>query len=337
MLNLINTYHESIDVICKEIADCDAGDQIVFSLYIWEPGPSSARILSELEKAVQKNVKIIFDIDRSYVVRFARFVEKTETFIGELTQFEKKYPANVSCLKDFRPNHKKYYLFNRHRRPSTLIFGSMNLGDRFSGWKDILVVFKDETIGAYLYSRFILKATQTEFGGDAVEIAANEPDKKLFEVEAAMAKLLADKAFTKYQVTTPYIDRRGVALLKKALEHQAQVQLVIPASANIYQNANMRTLALFSRFPGVTIYLYNKMIHAKTILAAGSNKQKSCVGSANLKKNSFDKLGEFNGFIEDAGFNSLLGKEISTIIGESKLFTPTAYKKVMSRLEEFFG
>lgn len=337
MLNLVTTYPDSINAICQEITDCDAGDQIVFSLYIWEPGPSSLRVLKELESAVRRGVQVIFDIDHSYVVRFARFVEKTETFIGELKRFEKKYPGNVGCLKDFRPNHKKYYLFNRHTKPSTLIFGSMNLGDRFSDWKDVLVVFKDENIGAYIYNRFILGQKDGSFDATSVEIIANEPIKKVFEVEPALAELFSDSAYNMYQVTTPYIDRRGVALLTKALERNAKVKLIIPACANIYQNANMHTLTHFSRYSGVTICLYNKMIHAKTILATGPSKEKSCIGSANLKKNSFDKLGEFNGLIVDSEFNRQLGIELASIIKDCKLFTPMPYNKIMSRLEEFFG
>ncbi|MDO8511827.1 MAG: phospholipase D-like domain-containing protein [bacterium] len=337
MLNLVTTYPDSVNAICREIADCDAGDQIVFSLYIWEPGSSSDRVLIELESAVQRGARIIFDIDHSYVVRFARFVEKTETYVGELRVFEKKYPESVSCLKDFRPNHKKYYLFNRHTKPSTLIFGSMNLGDRFSDWKDVLVVFKDEKIGAYIYNRFILGQKDAAYDATSVQIMANEPAKKVFEVEPALTELFSDSAYDRYQVTTPYIDRRGVALISKALEHNAKVELIIPACANIYQNANMRTLTHFSGFSGVTIYLYNKMIHAKTILATGPIREKSCVGSANLKKNSFDKLGEFNGLIVDSEFNRQLGVELASIIKDCKLFTSMPYKKIMSRLEEFFG
>lgn len=337
MLNLVTTYPDSINVICREISNCETGDQIVFSLYIWEPGGSSIRVLEELENAVKRGVRINFDIDRSYVVRFARFVEKTETFIGELRLFEKKYPKSVNCLKDFRPNHKKYYLFNRHSKPSTLIFGSMNLGDRFSDWKDVLVVYQDNKIGAYIYDRFVLNRNDGVQDSSLVKIIANEPVKKSYQVEVAMGELFEDKAFNLYQVTTPYIDRRGVALLTKALEHNAKVELIIPANANIYQNANMRTLANFSRFPGVTIYLYKKMIHAKTILATGPNKEESCVGSANLKKKSFNKLGEFNGFIADQEFNRQLRAELTSIISDSKLFTPMPYKKIMSHIEEILG
>jgi phosphatidylserine/phosphatidylglycerophosphate/cardiolipin synthase-like enzyme len=294
-------------------------------------------VLNELERAVERNVEIVFDIDRSYVVRFARFVEKTETFIGELTRFEKKYPKNVFCRKDFRPNHKKYYLFNRHQGPSTLIFGSMNLGDRFSDWKDVLVVFKDMEIGNVVYDRFMLGKDANTNEASPIKIAANEPAKKRFEVERALAGLFDDAAFNNYEVVTPYIDRRGVVLLQRALKHGAKIRLIIPACANIYQNANMRTLSVLSHTNGVTIYLYKKMIHVKAVLATGENKIKSCVGSANLKKNSFDTLGEFNCLISDDGLNRQLALELTSIIGDSDLFEPKPYKKIMSRLEEFLG
>lgn len=337
MLSLVTTYPDSIEVICKEITDCGEGDQIVFSLYIWEPGSSSDRVLQELEKAVQRGAHILFDVDRSYVVRFARFVEKTKTFIGELKKLEEKYPKQVSSNKTFRPNHKKYYLFKRKSASSTLIFGSMNMGDRFSDWKDILVVFNDWEIGQVVYDRFVLGKDAVTGAMSPVKIVANEPARKIFEVEPALADLFSDSNYKNYQVVTPYIDRRGVALLQKALEHGAKIQLIIPASANIYQNANMRTLTAFSRFDGVAIYLYKKMIHVKAVLAIGKNGVKSCIGSANLKKNSFDTLGEFNGLISEDGLNEQLSAEIDSIIGDSKPFAPMPYKKIMSRLEEFFG
>lgn len=337
MLNLITTYNDSIEVICAEIANCEAEDQIVFSLYIWEPGPSSIRVLQELERAVQRNVKIIFDVDHSYVVKFARFVEKTETFMGELTKFEKKYPKNVSFSSGLYPNHKKYYLFKRKNGLSTLIFGSMNLGDRFSDWKDLLVVFKDSEVGEYIFNRFILGKETKLSDSYPVKIIANEPERKIFQVENALAELLSNNAYTNYQVITPYIDLRGLMLLKKALEHKAKIQLVVPARANIYQNSNMRALKIFSRFNGVTIYLFNKMIHAKLILATGENKKMLCIGSANLKKKSFDKLGEFNGFTNDGELNQQMSSEMKSIIKDCKIFEPTPYKKIMSRIEEFLG
>jgi phosphatidylserine/phosphatidylglycerophosphate/cardiolipin synthase-like enzyme len=337
MLNLVTTYKDSVDVICEEISSCGAKDQIVFSLYIWEPGPSSIRVLRELEHAVQRNVGIIFEIDRSHVVKFARFVEKTETFIGELKKFQKKYPKNVSFSKDLRPNHKKYYLFKRNTGLSTLIFGSMNLGDRFCDWKDFLVVFKDSEIGKNIFNRFILGNKININNNSPVRIVANEPARKIFEVENALTELFAENAYSNYQVITPYIDRRGIALLRRALEHEAKVQLIIPACANIYQNANMRTLKTFSCFNGSSIYLYKKMIHVKAVLATGKNKQLSCIGSANLKKNSFDKLGEFNGLISDHGLNQQLSLEMDAILKDCKVFEPTPYKKILSRIEEFLG
>jgi phosphatidylserine/phosphatidylglycerophosphate/cardiolipin synthase-like enzyme len=317
--------------------DCGEGDQIVFSLYIWEPGLSSERVLGEIEKAVQRGAFVIFDIDRSYVVRFARFVEKTKTFIDELAALETKYPSNVSRSKGFFPNHKKYYLFKRGNKLSTLIFGSMNLGDRFSDWKDVLVVFKDLEIGNVVYDRFTLGKNAKTSETSPIKIAANEPSRKIFEVEPALAELFKDKSFDNYKVVTPYIDRRGGALLQKALDHGAKIQLIIPACANIYQNANMRTLTAFSRNEGVTIYLYKKMIHVKEVLATGDNNIKSCIGSANLKKNSFDTLGEFNCIISDFELNKQVAVEFESILCDCKLFAPTPYKKIMSRLEEFFG
>jgi len=337
MLNLVTTYNDSVEVICKEIADCGEGDQIVFSLYIWEPGPSSERVLRELEKAVQRGAHIVFDIDRSYVVRFARFVEKTKTFIGELTALEEKYPDKISSNKGFRPNHKKYYLFKRGSGLSTLVFGSMNLGDRFSDWKDVLVVFKDSEIGKVVFDRFTLGKDIDTSETSPIKIVANEPGRKIFQVEEALADLFSDTKYNQYQVVTPYIDCRGVALLKKALDHNAKIELVIPAFANIYQNANMRTLSIFSRFDGVTIRMYKKMIHVKSVLAIGENKFKSCIGSANLKKNSFDTLGEFNCLINDDELNQQVAREMDSIISDCNLFTPMPYKKIMSRLEEFFG
>ena len=79
------------------------------------------------------------------------------------------------------------------------------------------------------------------------------------------------------------------------------------------------------------------MIHIKAVLAEGGGVLRSCVGSANLKKNSFDSLGEFNGLIYDHELNIQLQTEVKAIKSDCRPYSPTPYKKLLSHLEEFFG
>jgi len=336
-MNLITDYEEAVDAICREIGKSIKGDEIVFSLYIWEPGLSSERILAELDKAAGRGVKILFDIDHSYVVRFARLVEKTETFIGELKNLAKKYPRIVTCTKEFHPNHKKYYLFKRAKGDSVLIFGSMNLGDRFRGWKDLLVNYRDAEIGSYVYKRFIEREKINYSKKEIFCLVANEPDKKVFEIREQLERIFSDERFNSFTVITPYIDHRGIGLINKAVSRNARIDLVLPANANIYQQANLRTLSEFSKFENVKIHLYEKMIHIKAVLAEGDDICESCVGSANLKRNSFDTLGELNAVIKDQDFNTQFKKERDEIIKDCSPYVPMPYKKFTAYLEELLG
>lgn len=336
-MNLITDYEDAVNTICEEVDKSVQGDEIVFSLYIWEPGESSDCILAKLDDAAKRGVKILFDIDHSYVVRFARLVEKTESFIGKLKELAKKYPNKVGCTKEFHPNHKKYYLFKRGSGESTLIFGSMNLGDRFKDWKDLLVSYRDEEIGTYVYRRFVEGEIINYSKDKFFSLVANEPDKKIFEIREKLASIFGDEKYFTFTVITPYIDHRGIDLMQKAVSRGARIDLILPANANIYQQANLRTLSEFSKFENVNIHLYKKMIHIKAVLAEGAESLMSCVGSANLKRNSFDTLGELNAIINDQNFNSQLKKEMTEIVKDSTSYVPMPYKIFTAYLEELLG
>jgi len=336
MLELITSYSLAVKEICHEISISKNGDRIAFCLYLWEPGESSDLIMKELNFAAKCGVHITIDVDCSRVSRFARLVEHTKSFMGNIKRLQENYPANVRCLCQSFPNHSKFYLFERGGENSTLIFGGMNLGDRFTEWKDFLVKVQGFNLGKYVYETFVLEKEHHNSNNLPLKIIMNDPKRKIFEIENTLKNVFGDKRFREYTIITPYIDRRGIDLLSEPLRRGATVRLIIPVQANIYQNANMRNISKFAVLSNVKVLTFQKMIHAKAVLANGD--AKTCfLGSANLKKNSFDKLGEFNGLIDDVDFNNQLSNEVDRIAKSCIPFVVKPYKKIMSRVEEFLG
>ncbi len=336
VLDLITSYGEAVDLICKEISRCGEGDRIAISLYIWEPGKSSDCVIEELKAALGRGTQVFIEVDESHVSAFARMVEGTTTYLKKLRTLAKEFPE-LHIKGGRHPNHSKVYLFSRKNGTSTLMFGSLNLGDRFKNWKDFLVHYESEKIGQEVFERYVLGKDVPVREMD-VQPVVNNSSKKEYGITAALEEVFGDFSLDKYLVTTAYIDSRGFALLAKALLRKAHVTLVLPARANVYHNANVRIInALVQRFPNIEVYCHEQMVHAKSIWASGPNGTLSFLGSANLKRNSMILLSEFNGIVRNQDFNKKLQEGIEAIISESSRYQPVRYNRILSRLEELLG
>ena len=143
-LLLMTSYEATIRLLLDEIAATTAGDQIFLQLYLLEGGASSEAVLAALEEAgAQRGVRVTFVLDVSYVSMLSRLTEKTTTLIPRVEDLATTQPAWCSCTYGSKPDHSKYALFLRGEGGegggSSALLGGMNIGDRFSAWRDFVV------------------------------------------------------------------------------------------------------------------------------------------------------------------------------------------------------
>lgn len=140
-LLLMTSYDASIRLLLDEVAATAAGDQIFLQLYLLEGGASSEAVLAALEEAgSQRGVRVTFVLDVSYVSMLSRLTEKTTTLIPRVEELATTQPQWCGCTYGSKPDHSKYALFlRRGAGESSAILGGMNIGDRFSAWRDFVV------------------------------------------------------------------------------------------------------------------------------------------------------------------------------------------------------
>ena len=143
-LLLMTSYEATIRLLLDEIAATTAGDQIFLQLYLLEGGASSEAVLAALEEAgARRGVRVTFVLDVSYVSMLSRLTEKTTTLIPRVEDLATTQPAWCSCTYGSKPDHSKYALFLRGEGGegggSSALLGGMNIGDRFSAWRDFVV------------------------------------------------------------------------------------------------------------------------------------------------------------------------------------------------------
>ena len=143
-LLLMTSYDATIRLLLDEIAATTAGDQIFLQLYLLEGGASSEAVLAALEEAgARRGVRVTFVLDVSYVSMLSRLTEKTTTLIPRVEDLATTQPGWCSCTYGSKPDHSKYALFLRGEGGegggSSALLGGMNIGDRFSAWRDFVV------------------------------------------------------------------------------------------------------------------------------------------------------------------------------------------------------
>ena len=138
---LVTSYDACCELLLSEIQASKAGDEITLGIYLLEGGSSSNRVLSALEEAGrQRDVRVNFALDVSYVSMISRIIEKTDTLIPRVAELAASEPGWCSCTWGSKPDHGKFALFSRDApRADSAILGGINFGDRFTEWDDYAV------------------------------------------------------------------------------------------------------------------------------------------------------------------------------------------------------
>jgi len=332
-VELIVGYQAAVAALESELERSGAGDRILLSLYLIEPGQSTERILAALGRAAERGASARLSIDYTAASHLARLWERTRTLLPRAQAMARAHPDRIETVARTWPDHSKYALFLRGRGAPSALFGGINLGDRFEPWRDFMVRLRGDAVEA-----LSVKLA----GGDAapgpVSLVANLPAAERFEIRAAFERLCGDPGVERLTIAMAYLDRVGAAVLGPALERGAAIDLILPRRANVYPHANMLALRHLLRVGGeLRAYLHPDMVHAKALVTDGAAPA-AFIGSANLKRNSFRLLGELNALITDAGFVDDLRAELQKLIAESERVSEAPkFSMAVALVEERLG
>lgn len=322
---LLSCYDHALDALVADAAACGPGDAIEAMVYLVEPGASSERVLEALAAAAARGARVRVAVDWTAGSHLSRLVERTTTLLPRLEALARERPERVTVARRRTPDHAKWFRFERPAGTSSAVLGSLNLGDRFRGWRDLaLRVAGREPVDAL--ARALAgdgpDSRSVALAPEQVAFVTNVPDRARWDVRPALEALLADPALVGLQVAMAYVDLTGAALLEAALARGVRVDLTLPARANVYQQANLRAAArLLAR--GAQVRLVPGMLHAKALVAHdAAGPRAAWLGSPNLKRNSFRLFGELaalvteQAFVRDlAGALDALGREATPLAG----------------------
>eukprot|EP00240_Pyramimonas_obovata_P000653 CAMPEP_0118930266 /NCGR_PEP_ID=MMETSP1169-20130426/7005_1 /TAXON_ID=36882 /ORGANISM="Pyramimonas obovata, Strain CCMP722" /LENGTH=542 /DNA_ID=CAMNT_0006872593 /DNA_START=186 /DNA_END=1814 /DNA_ORIENTATION=- len=143
---LLCGYHQTLAVLLNELEQTVEGDTIVFSVYVLEPGESTARVLDAMRRAAERGVVLDLSVDCSLVSAFTSWCEGTSSMVGDMVALAEAFPATVSFKRQTVPTHAKYIVCHRPGGTSSAVFGGVNIGDRFASWKDFTIRVEGDAV-----------------------------------------------------------------------------------------------------------------------------------------------------------------------------------------------
>lgn len=344
-VTLLADYPQAIHALLEELGGLGSGDEARLELYLLEPGESSQAVLAALRAAAERGVRVRVALDASAASALSRLVEGTGTLRGAARALARALPGRVELVRRAGTDHAKVLSFLRPGGVSSALFGGMNLGDRFRAWRDFMVLVRgSEAVAALEQARAgrVPLPPAAALGAEVLRFVANAPAAGVFQVRAVFEALFDAPAWEEFRIAMAYLDRRGAALIARALARGAQVELWLPRDPNVYPQANLRALAGLLGGPhahALRVGLIPGMLHAKALLARGTGgRGVAFLGSANLKRNSLDRFGELDALVAEPRFLADLTAALDRYALEAEpLRAPPRYRLLRAWLEELLG
>ena len=400
-IKLVSGYLKSIENLIREIDDTNRGDEIQLSVYVFEHGNSTERVIESLSNACNRGVSVRVKVDGSAVSKFTRWCEQSTTLVEKLRELEKKRNnANEFELTESTiPTHAKYATFKRKNNGEyTGMLGGINIGDRFENWRDFTVLVQGQELVEALESSVSSNASSftpsslTSLSFKLFEKLqwprGKEEAKKTEDVESTITKfvsnnptgfcplawafpriknfpgtfsvkksfedILNDRQFDDYTFSIAYLDSSGVAMIRKIIDRNANVTILMPCYPNVYHDANRKALAKLKKVheliqlrsktsaPRLSIKLLPEMLHAKAFVAKSTMNPDvgiASLGSCNMRQRSFGQFQELNIITRDEKFREDLESELENIAfasfdADDEDFL---YAEPKASVEEFLG
>jgi len=392
---------KSIENLIREIDDTNRGDEIQLSVYVFEQGNSTERVIESLSNACNRGVSVRVKVDGSAVSKFTRWCEQSTTLVEKLRELEKKRNnANeFELIESTIPTHAKYATFKRKNNGEyTGMLGGINIGDRFENWRDFTVLVQGQELVEALESSVSSNASSftpsslTSLSFKLFEKLqwprGKEEAKKTEDVESTITKfvsnnptgfcplawafpriknfpgtfsvkksfedILNDRQFDDYTFSIAYLDSSGVAMIRKIIDRNANVTILMPCYPNVYHDANRKALANLKKVheliqlrsktsaPRLSIKLLPEMLHAKAFVAKSTMNPDvgiASLGSCNMRQRSFGQFQELNIITRDEKFREDLESELENIAfasfdADDEDFL---YAEPKASVEEFLG
>ena len=400
-IKLVSGYLKSIENLIREIDDTNRGDEIQLSVYVFEQGNSTERVIESLSNACNRGVSVRVKVDGSAVSKFTRWCEQSTTLVEKLRELEKKRNnANeFELIESTIPTHAKYATFKRKNNGEyTGMLGGINIGDRFENWRDFTVLVQGQELVEALESSVSSNASSftpsslTSLSFKLFEKLqwprGKEEAKKTEDVESTITKfvsnnptgfcplawafpriknfpgtfsvkksfedILNDRQFDDYTFSIAYLDSSGVAMIRKIIDRNANVTILMPCYPNVYHDANRKALANLKKVheliqlrsktsaPRLSIKLLPEMLHAKAFVAKSTMNPDvgiASLGSCNMRQRSFGQFQELNIITRDEKFREDLESELENIAfasfdADDEDFL---YAEPKASVEEFLG
>ena len=400
-IKLVSGYLKSIENLIREIDDTNRGDEIQLSVYVFEHGNSTERVIESLSNACNRGVSVRVKVDGSAVSKFTRWCEQSTTLVEKLRELEKKRNnANeFELIESTIPTHAKYATFKRKNNGEyTGMLGGINIGDRFENWRDFTVLVQGQELVEALESSVSsnassftpssltslsfklfeklqwprgkeeakktedVESTNTKFVSNnptgfcplawAFPRIKNFPG--TFSVKKSFEDILNDRQFDDYTFSIAYLDSSGVAMIRKIIDRNANVTILMPCYPNVYHDANRKALANLKKVheliqlrsktsaPRLSIKLLPEMLHAKAFVAKSTMNPDvgiASLGSCNMRQRSFGQFQELNIITRDEKFREDLESELENIAfasfdADDEDFL---YAEPKASVEEFLG
>lgn len=367
-VQLLTGYAQVIDALCDELRRTSAGDEVDFSVYVFERGESSKRVIDAMISAVQRGARVRCTVDGSPVSKFTRWCEGSTTLTRELEALEVVLGRERFAFDAVsQATHAKFMIIQRTRALPTAIFGGVNVGDRFANWRDFAIRAEGHEVVRALRASLAAAASGRGAELDGVRFITNLPTgfsllawtfpryinfPGVFNVRPAMMRLLEDESYSRYRIAMAYIDSVGADMLDSMLARgNTSLTLVVPRTPNVYHDANRKALnRLVQRnakrnngdSSNLNVVMLDEMLHAKVFFAESDDSSipdVAMLGSCNLKQRSLGQFVELNAEIRQPILTRALREELDQIINESlpSVDEDLEYAEPKATIEEWLG
>lgn len=338
-------------------------------MFIWRDDNIGRKIAEELLSSADRGVKITIVKDSYATV--LEYAEESQKSLFHLTPtlFEKikikalrfaynptlpkarcSLPAsplyksltthpNITVFADEkRADHSKFYIFDN----SVVIMGGINIEDKENGadlkgrvYRDYMVKFCDEDI----VNEFIKKQKNPKLS--SIFAVNRKHPTRVFEIESRYLSLIEGAERTLTILMGYFAPWKSVlSAIKKVAQKGVDVLIVIPKSANYFDDRNKKAMSklMDMKNPNIKIYLTDEMLHAKLLI---SEKEIS-VGSCNIDFRAFTLLDELNCFIpnDDSAVACDIRASAEDVVNSSHLVKEKSelkHNRLLAKFEDIFS
>jgi cardiolipin synthase len=257
---------------------------VAVHMFIWVDDATGRQVAERLIEAADRGVRVrvtkdiggdLFELDHDF------YTTRSERD-GIWKRFWTHPHITVDTTAD--RNHAKVFVID----DETLLLGGMNIADVYRyHWHDFLVELRGK--------RFVheyLSGQHSSSSSDHVRLVMNGPHGR--HIRTVLTRLL-QSATREIILEQAYVSDPEVLSLLAAMSHRGvYVRIILPGKSRVFQNANAVSIAslLETANPArIQVFHYPGMLHGKLVLV---DRERACIGSANLMTSSLDAMGEVN-------------------------------------------